>query len=240
MDRAAYIDSLRRDGHALASAAESDLGAAVRSCPGWDVAKLVWHVLEVHSFWGQIAGRQMRTHEDAVTPARPDRDRLIQEYRAGVDELADILSRADPETEVWTWAPDRNVGFIQRRMAQETAIHRWDAQSAVGDPQPIAPDLAVDGIDEFLDLFLPHHANEDRGPPYSVHLHSTDRTGEWVVRVAGERIEVARTHERGDAAARGTSSDLLLMLWRRGRAPEIEVLGDATVIDRFLARADLD
>ena len=40
-------------------------------------------------------------------------------------------------------------------MAQETVIHRVDAELAAGEPiAPIPDDLAVDGIDEVLERFL--------------------------------------------------------------------------------------
>ena len=61
---------------------------------------------------------------------------------------------ADPATPVWTWATQKNIGFIQRRMCQETAVHRWDAEHAGGRDHSIEPGLAVDGIDEFLDYFI--------------------------------------------------------------------------------------
>ena len=52
------------------------------------------------------------------------------------------------------WPPDQTVGFWLRRMAHETSIHRRDVESAVGAETPVAPDLAVDGIDEVLALML--------------------------------------------------------------------------------------
>ena len=47
--------------------------------------------------------------------------------------------------------PDR-AGFWARRQAQELAIHRWDAQTAAGEPRPIDRALAVDGIQEVFDI----------------------------------------------------------------------------------------
>ena len=54
-------------------------------------------------------------------------------------------------TRIWpTWAGDRPGSFYPRRMAHETAVHRWDAVGGAIDPA-----LAVDGIDEHLGLFAP-------------------------------------------------------------------------------------
>ena len=41
------------------------------------------------------------------------------------------------------------MGFVIRRMAQETAIHRWDAESAAGTVTPVESTLASDGIRTF-------------------------------------------------------------------------------------------
>ena len=45
---------------------------------------------------------------------------------------------------------------------------------------------------------------------------------------------VEREHRKGDAAIRGTASDLLLALWRRVDRPALDVVGDEAVADRFL------
>ena len=42
-----------------------------------------------------------------------------------------------------------------------------------------------------------------------------------------------REHAKGDVAARGTASDLLLFLWGRVPATALEVFGDAELLDRF-------
>ena len=44
---------------------------------------------------------------------------------------------------------------------------------------------------------------------------SHGREGEWLVRVQPDGIEVTRGHEQSGPALRGSSSDLLLALWRR-------------------------
>jgi uncharacterized protein (TIGR03083 family) len=240
VDRRQYLEAIARDGGLLADAANGNLRAAVPSCPGWDVAELVWHTLEVHAFWGQVAGRRLQDHAHAVEPPRPPDDRLVTEFRRGVEELTRVLAGADPKATVWTWAPQKNVAFIQRRMAQETAVHRWDAQAAAGRAAPIDSALAVDGVDEFLDFMLPDvRAEQTDSASYSVHLHSTDSPGEWVVRVAGQEATVDRTHQKADVAVRAGASDLLLLLWRRIGPEDVDALGDADLLANFLARTDL-
>lgn len=240
VDTRAFLTAIERDGAALAAAAQRHLGEPVASCPGWDVSELVWHTGVVHHFWRTIAERRLQDGRAPQEPQRPRDSELLAWYREGLAALVETLGSADPSERVWTWAPQKNVAFIQRRMAQETAVHRWDAQATAGAPQPIEPDLAVDGVDEFLDFMLPADPTTLGDGHESVHLHSTDAAGEWVVTVANGRLDVARKHAKGDAAVRGPASDLLLLLWRRLEPSALDVVGDEAALTRFLARASLD
>src|SRR3712207_7465665 len=51
-------------------------------------------------------------------------------------------SAADPAAPTWSFTTDRTAGFWVRRQALETAVHRWDAQHAAGEPERIDPALA--------------------------------------------------------------------------------------------------
>jgi hypothetical protein len=66
-----------------------------------------------------------------------------------------------------------------------------------------------------------------------VHLHCTDTEGEWLIVRAGDDLVVTREHAKGDVAARGTASDLMLYLWGRVGADPLEVFGDAAALTRF-------
>jgi hypothetical protein len=121
------------------------------------------------------------------------------------------------------------------------AVHRWDAEAASrAAPAPIEPALAADGIDEFFQFFTAWRRDGAEPLGGSVHVHATDGAGEWLVTESGERLAVSREHRRADAAARGTASELLLLLWRRLGLDAVEVAGDRAVLARLLARTDLD
>jgi uncharacterized protein (TIGR03083 family) len=234
MEPQEYIAALRHEGAVLAVAAQGRLGAPVPSCPEWDVAELVWHVGNVHRFWREITAHRLQDPEGLESPPRPSDDELLDWFSDGVEQAAAVLEEVDPATPVWTWASQHDVAFIQRRVAQETAVHRVDAQLAAGPPEPIEAELAVDGIDEFLTFYLPVRAGGEGGE--SVHLHATDAPGEWVVAVRDGTVSVKREHGKADAAVRGPTSDLLLLLWRRVSPEDVEVLGDGDALRRFLAR----
>ena len=150
------------------------------------------------------------------------------------------LVDARPEREVWTWTgQNQNVEWVRRRMAQETAVHRWDAAHAVGQPDDIDALVAADGIDEFLTYFTDAEGVDgDLGG--TVHLHCTDTAGEWFISsLTSDGIAFTREHTKGDVAVRGKASDLLLWLWRRDAGP-VDIVGDAELGARFRHASNLD
>jgi uncharacterized protein (TIGR03083 family) len=242
MDRVQYLQALARDGEAFASVAgDADLGAPVPSCPGWTLADLVYHLGEVHHFWRTIVADRRDTWEGYEQPDRPADADLVAWYRSGLADTVAVLGAVDPAQSNWTWSTDKSAAFVIRRMAQETAIHRWDAEQAAGLDTGVEPHLASDGIDEFLMWFADEPKEGAPAPGGSVHLHCGDVPGEWTVRLNAEgTYDIERAHAKGDCALRGSASDLLLALWRRRPASSIDVVGDADVAARFLAYPALE
>lgn len=237
-----YPAAVRRDGLALAEAAAvAGPTAPIAGCPGWDVAELVWHVTEVHYFWGTIVAGRLPDPGQVPALARPvGFPALLARYRVGVERLAGVLTAADPATPVWTWARQQDAAFVIRHQAQETAVHRWDAERAAGRPFSIDPVLAADAVDEFFEHTGALRREAAPLVAGTIHLHATDAGGEWTISEdAAGALAVERGHLRGDAAVRATASDLLLLLYRRIGREAVEAHGDADVLERFLARADL-
>ena len=245
MDTSAYLTAIARDGAAFRDAAASvDLTTAVVPCPGWTNADQIWHLSEVHYFWATAVADRVTGWNDVPRLTRVPDDQLLEHYDGTLARLLEVLTAADPSARCWTWTEQQDVAFVIRRMAQETAVHRWDAELTAGRPMPIEAELASDGIDEFLEHFLPD-VNEGAEPVGgSVHIHCGDTPGEWTIRPAagsdGDGYEVTREHAKGDCALRGEASNLLLALWRRVGADAIDVVGDAQVAGRFLAATNLD
>jgi uncharacterized protein (TIGR03083 family) len=241
-----YLGHLWRDGLGLATAAEAaGLDRPVPSCPGWTVADLVWHTGEVVWFWADDVEHRRRDPTDYLEPERPADADLLAWYRAAVDRAVQVLGAADPAEEVWSWAPGGgSVGWVQRRMAHEAAVHRWDAEHAAGTGWSPDAELAADGVDEFLDHFTGRTVEDAAPVGGTVHLHCTDVEGEWLVEETDPRGPLAfrREHAKGDVAVRAPAAGLLLLLWGRRRLDELEgaeVFGDADVAERLVARADL-
>jgi uncharacterized protein (TIGR03083 family) len=235
---ALWLDSLRSESEAFArSCASVGLDTPVPSCPGWDVADLVWHLTWVHDLLRVWTERLSPVPERIERAERPDRDSLIDVFRAGAEAVHVTVAAADPDARVWTFTNEHTVRFIIRRLAHETAVHRWDANLAAGAVTSVPGPLASDGIDEFLTHFVGVPADEAVAVGGSVHLHCTDVAGEWMVRPHddGQGFELERTHAKGDCALRGGASDLLLALWHRRPMTDLDVVGDIDVARRFLA-----
>jgi uncharacterized protein (TIGR03083 family) len=225
------VTAVCREGDALARAAREDLGRPVPYYPEWSVADLVAHTGGIHRWvLGIVRSRAM-----APQPRQPyeERDpvRLLAWFEEGLADLTSELEAADPAEPVWTFAQDRSIGFWQRRMAHETAVHRWDAQSAFGDPEPIERRLAATGIPESLAIHVvrPSSGTAVGGHGESVALRCDDGSGDWRVVLLQDEVLVEEGEGSADATVAGTSSDVWLFVMTRP-APGIRVLGDAGVV----------
>jgi uncharacterized protein (TIGR03083 family) len=237
IERERYLGAIDADATALVAAAKGGLDRPVPTCPEWDVENLVRHVTRLYSWVGEMATRAPEPVEWGSLPKPPRGDDVLGAAEQAASKAIDALRSAAPDGPIQSWAGEVTTMWWCRRLAHETAIHRQDAQLAAGAnavADPIDADLAVDGVDEALTLFLPLAYQADAfGPAASVHLHATDAEGEWIVRL-GDTVEVEREHAKGDAAARGTASDLFSVLWHRRPADVLDVMGDAEVFGRFL------
>ena len=225
------------DSAALADAAAGNLGAPVEYCPGWSVEDLVRHVRGVHEFWGQIVARGLADPDEVIRSDRPASDVLIADFRAGAQRLVDVLRAADPNAEVWTWAPERNAGFVIRHQVQEAAVHRWDAEHATGKSGAVATPAAVDSIEEFLTYSADVSDGAALGAPIAV--EATDVDAAWTIDDGAGGTIAWRRGRTGTPAAvlRGSASDLLL--WLYGRIPDNRVAsGDTSLITRFRSHID--
>jgi uncharacterized protein (TIGR03083 family) len=237
MEPQQYLDELARNSNRLADAAASaGVDARVPACPDWSVLDLLRHCAGGDQWARTIVGTGSREHADHDLPAdAPTGVELVEYFRTGAQALHDTLAATDAGASVWTFSPsDRTARFWYRRRAQETTMHRIDAEQAAGTPTPIDADLAVDGIDEFVTVFMARMAANfgDVGDA-TVHLHCTDIAGEWLIGRADGELTITTEHAKGDVAARGTASDLLQFLWGRAPVEALEVFGDDALLARF-------
>jgi uncharacterized protein (TIGR03083 family) len=230
-----YLEHLRVESARMADAlGTGPLDAAVAACPGWDVAKLARHTGGVFR-WAAFCAREGRAptpDESAAMPAF-DADDVPGWFRGCADDIVDALGSLDPAAPTWHPFPAEQVGaFWFRRMAHEAAMHRWDAEHAIGTTTPIDPELASDGIDEYFETMIPRGVVRDGAelPTSSFHVHCTDVDGEWLVWTEDGEYRMIRAHQKGDAALRGPAEQLLLALWARDADDDaLSSVGDAAV-----------
>jgi uncharacterized protein (TIGR03083 family) len=209
---------LRHQLDAFRELLSGDLNTPVEHCPGWTLYDLADHVGN-GNLWVATAIREKRgDREDAPAP----RDTLVSWFEHTSTTMLDALT-ADPETPAWTFFPPHTVGFWLRRRCQETIIHRWDAENALGRRTPIDPALADDGVAEVFDTMAPRQIVRGRAsePEVAVRVHALDTGSSWTYGPGEPVAEIA-----------GTAEDLLLMLWGRLPAthPAIAWTGDRTAL----------
>lgn len=237
-----YLASLHRDNELFAAAVRSggDLTQPVDGCPGWDLRALVGHVGSLRHY---VANTLVKRDGSGDRPKPPeDSGALVDWFADGAARLEAELARIADDEPCWNWSPQAaDVGaFWIRRMTQEVAVHRYDAEmAAIGTAEAIDPIIAKDGIDEYFDLFLPRI--DQRSPvrigDASIHVHATgeDAPGEWLIRLGDHAPVVTLEHAKGDVAMSGTPDALLLCIWGRVDPDEVgvSVFGDADVWTRF-------
>lgn len=237
-----YLELLRADGERLAEVATYGLDAPVPPCPGWTVRDVVVHTAEVYQ--NKLACmRLQRRPEEHEWPHEPPAEfggDAIGWFRASLDELVRELVERGPQAPSYTWwPPDQTVGFWYRRMAQETAVHRVDVESAYDMVTHIDDALAADGVDEVLTRMLagdwsdyPAEAWDDVSPDAGAGRTIAVRTadGGWRVTLGPQRIDVSTEPGHADATVTGEPSEVLLWLWGRRPDSTVRISGDPAAV----------
>jgi hypothetical protein len=112
-------------------------------------------------------------------------------------------------------------------------VHTVDVEQVLGDVRPIPPDVALDGIDEWLEVMVPGKLTE--GPPPHAHpvvLHAVDADA--------ERTLFPGTRPFPIATLTGTAGDLLLAAWRRVPLEVLTVDGDPMQAAAMIGLVNLD
>jgi uncharacterized protein (TIGR03083 family) len=238
MDPARLLACLDADYRRLREVAGGDTSKDVPSCPGWTVADLLYHLAEVYLHKAECI--KLGKAPEPWPPDLKERDprEVIDEAYAGLVETFAAHEASDP---AFTWyEPDQTVGFWIRRMAQETVIHRRDAELAFGSSTPAEDDLADDGIDELLDIFVgwgttnwAHEVVDE----LRARDGDTILVGGRLVTASMDGIRVERGLPDAPAALRvsGSPSSLLFWLWNRSAPSDapVTVDGDQAVAERF-------
>jgi uncharacterized protein (TIGR03083 family) len=232
VEYAEHIEAVGQQTSAFAKALmRGDADSQVPTCPDWTLRDLATHVGQVMGFWTHLVcegtGRPKPQFDEKPGPSAG----MWFVQIAGF--LIAELNAATADTKVWTWNPaDQSAAFAARRMAHETAVHRFDAQMAIAKPEPVDPPaLAADGIEEIF-VMVGAWPDSGRGNGETLHLHSAEGN-EWLITMNPDGLEIRREHAKGDLALKGAVSDLELLLYDRPPIGEVERFGDDGVLDAW-------
>jgi uncharacterized protein (TIGR03083 family) len=235
-----YLTPLQADYQRLASVSEAALGSKVPTCPEWTVNDLVSHVAHVYLHKVECI-RHNAQPKPWPPPGLSEGSQLELLHRAYRELLTELISRP-PEWPAFGWyESDQTVGFWRRRMAQETVIHRIDAELAAGVPsQPVPEELALDGIDEVLLVFLAWSSTKwteefaaelEPKEPGSIGVSAGGKR--WLVSWEPTGLVTASLGDGPAGAEISASPEVMLRwLWRRSDGP-LTVSGDEAKVDQL-------
>ncbi|MEV1054215.1 maleylpyruvate isomerase family mycothiol-dependent enzyme [Streptomyces sp. NPDC049887] len=233
METAELIEYLGAEGRLLAGAAEAaGPDAAVPTCPGWQVRDLLRHTGTVHR-WATafVTERYAEYRPDAGEPELDGRA-LLEWFEEGHGLLVEALSGAPADLDCWTFLPAPSpLAFWARRQAHETAVHRVDAEAALGEPGPVPERPAADGIDELLRAFHGRRRSRVRSDaPKVLRVRTTDTGDVWTVRLSTEPPRTDRSSEGpADCELSGPAERLHLVLWNRLPVTAVTLDGDEEI-----------
>jgi uncharacterized protein (TIGR03083 family) len=228
--------------------AASSLDVRVPTCPEWTLLDLVQHLVEGRYRWtATVAAGPADAPTVVPAPVMPrEREGVLDWFAASVRELLDALREAGPDRGCWTWwgtsQSPQTSGAVARHQLQQLAVHTYDAQVAVGAPQPLSSEVALDGVDEFLTTRCAGAAPWPHKPAV-VHYHATEGHS-WRLWLLADGARAARlprgaaageSPEAADVAIWGTANELVMYFYGRIPMESLRVEGDRGILEQLHA-----
>ncbi len=222
LDWQEQLDELAEVSEAAAIAAV-DLGAPVEHCPGWSAGDLVSHLADVQWFWAEVASQRITDGEQVRRPTgTPEGVDPVVYLRSQTERLLAALADLDESTPLWTWfAPQQHAGFVLRRQLLEATVHAWDLENTTGEPYDVTTEVAVLGLEEFVEVMATNLIDQSKQAPAALALEPDD--SEWTRTLFGESSPILRLQ--------APASDLLLLLWGRHEAGDERITQGLANID---------
>lgn len=260
MSTTAHLDAVRREGNRVATLPIESLDAPVPGLADWNVERVVRHLGKIHNWVANLVAAGPGADLGAVAgasatmPKGPD---CLPAYRDAHEGMLAALEACDPDQPVTTFVGEDTVAFWCRRMAHELAIHRIDADDAVHavggpEPRPLDPTTALDGVDEWLHVFVASRGGDPAGDAHGrlggaeLVLEATagdHAPARWraTFDAAAERCSIAgydasASQPAPDATLTGPSDALLLVCWRRRPIETVAVSGDPSAAQALIER----
>ncbi|HEX7302184.1 maleylpyruvate isomerase N-terminal domain-containing protein [Lentzea sp.] len=214
--------------------AEADPTAEVPTRPGWTVQDLVVHLARFLETSTEYLRTGSRTQ---LEPPPPPAGLSPLEYLdLQLTAAAEILAAVPGNRPVWTFSPAApDLAWVwHRRIAHETVLRRFDAQTVVRQVAGTDPGLCVDGVDEVLTTIVAAKTEGDvpNIAPGTAVVRTTDVPESWLISLTPDEapeIRAAAPGEEGDAQVTGEAELVYFWLWNRMNLKEMT--GDRRVLD---------
>lgn len=234
-----WLAALEADSARVLELARSgDLSTPIVHLNRWKARDLVAHLGGVQRWATRVITTS--TMDGPGSPkSKLDGEELCDWFEDGAAKLVAAMRSKDPSDACPNFNPgsENVVSWWARRQCHETAVHRWDIESAFDDRTPIEPTLAADGVDEFLDVFVRTRGKQTLDNTLVLTTRKPNRS--WTLKPAEKpgRIEVSNGGTLSCAAEVVSEPEsMLLALWGRlgAEAAGLEIAGEAHVAHHLL------
>jgi uncharacterized protein (TIGR03083 family) len=221
----------------------------VPTCPGWTMLQLFRHLGRGDRWAAQIIRDRAGADLDPrlVRNGKPpdDIDGAITWLHDSATDLLDAVTDIGPDTEVATFLGPRPARFWLRRRLHEATVHRADADIAVGRAPTLGSELAIDGIDEWIDRLLVEQRTAERpalpeGRTLALHASATTDPRDWMLRGNQHGLELipleSHAAQAPDTVVVAPADQLFLTMVRRlpPEAISLHIGGDPRIWRRWL------
>jgi uncharacterized protein (TIGR03083 family) len=217
----------------------------VATCPGWNVRDLAEHLGIIHRWAEELV--RLRSPERLARAGSDELSLAVspQWIEEGGAQLVATLLAADPDDEMWGWGLDQHVRFWSRRQLHETLVHRMDLELAAHVAPEANRDIVEDAIDEFLSNMetiakrVPS-LSKLRGNGEQLGFRVRESGTHWTISFSDDGFRVSRDDASLSSELIGSPVDLLLVILGRREADgsDVEVVGDADLLDFWLSHSD--
>jgi uncharacterized protein (TIGR03083 family) len=243
----ALIEQNRLLGEAIFTA---DLGTPVPTCPGWSLLQLMRHVGRGDRWAAHIinTGADGDLDPRTVPDGRPPDN--VEGARAWLSAsprtVIEAVATVGPNAIAGTFLGPRPAAWWIRRRLHEATVHRADAILAIGERYDLSPELAVDGIEEWLDRLTTELAAAGEAAladTETISLSATDIGLTWTI--VGLPHGIRWSHRlpafRPQVSVAGPATSIFLALVRRSAAGAADVIleGDPGTWAQWLSRTPL-
>lgn len=223
----------------LELARAGDLSAPIVHLSRWKARDVVAHLGGVHR-WATRVITTSSMDGPSFTKSKLDGYALCDWFEEGATDLVAAFSSKSPDDACPNFNPgsEKVLAWWARRQAHETTVHRWDMESAYFDTTAIDSELAADGVDEFLDVFVRTRGKQTLTETLVLATREPERS--WTLRPAEKAGRIDVFSGRPDAASSvqvvAGAEQLLLALWGRLGVVKagLDVRGDVAVVHHLI------